>query len=301
MLDIVRWILWLIYPHAECDMLSVELSVVWIDDPKSLAKLFLLLGISCHINSFRLKLAAERDNIHRWCRGGRLGWLTITGEVRPVRARLSPVSFLSSLHLNWNNFMEKQKTYRYAAQIDNAINFCTNLLILRKICKISREDKHKLLHWGNAEKDGASWAVAPSEKHSIFYRFLILFHLSGPLFYSLCFTCICYLCAWVFSGPYITPTPASAARLHITHACTFLHLFCKHVHHSFMRIVRFQLGKKWQRRENPTQQTEQSKKHQSASSPETQVIAHIVNYMFCVSDSKRLHESFSSCCIDSGL
>lgn len=53
-------------------------------------------------------------------------------------------------------------------------------------------------------------------------------------------------------GSHITPTATSTTHLHIAystsksvcthiHTCTFPHLFCKYLHHSFMCISRFQL------------------------------------------------------------
>lgn len=54
-LDVLCLSLWPFHPDADCDTLSVELCVVWIDDPKSLAKVFLFLGISCPLNSFQSK------------------------------------------------------------------------------------------------------------------------------------------------------------------------------------------------------------------------------------------------------
>lgn len=69
----------------------------------------------------------------------------------------------------------------------------------------AEKKKKKWLYNENAEKNRA---VAPSEKHFILYSFLILFHLSGLLFYVLCYLCNV--------DSYITPTPtATKHTLHI--------------------------------------------------------------------------------------
>lgn len=90
------------------------------------------------------------------------------------------------------------------------------------------KDKHNLLYRENTGKDRASRAVAPSEKHFISYCFLILFHLSCLLLYSLCFTCISYICNVGFFGALILhplPSPLHIYTvlilLQITHSCTY--------------------------------------------------------------------------------
>ncbi len=98
-------------PDADCDTLSVELSVAWIDDPEGLGKVFLFLGISCPLNSFQAK--------------------THDGTVFTAGAPETDLFLFFIAHYIIILFQNNLISTKYTAQTGSDIHSCTNLLMLR--------------------------------------------------------------------------------------------------------------------------------------------------------------------------
>lgn len=198
-------------------MLSVGLSVVWIDDPKSLGKGFFFLGISCLLNSRQTKSCSWKGQFPF---GGGVGWTDLLLPMRYIllSARLSPIYSLSSYHINWKSFIKNTKHILYRVNIQRTKGMRSTSIqtcpCWRKYVKYAEKININLLYRENAGKDRVSGAAAPSEKH--LYLLLLPYSLSSfrltvllPLFLH---AFLIYAVGFFLGGSYTTPTPTSIAH-----------------------------------------------------------------------------------------